>query len=61
MLLLLPHADCVQALDKAKEAARKERMLCKQREQAQLTEQINFDLTYCVRLPWGQLCVIIIW
>lgn len=38
----------LQALDKAKEAARKERMLCKQREQAQLTEQINFDLTYCV-------------
>ncbi len=40
-----PHS---QALDKAKEAARKERMLCKQREQAQLTDQINFDLTYCV-------------
>ena len=37
-----------QALDKAREAARKERMLCKQREQAQLAEQINLDLTYCV-------------
>lgn len=40
----------MQALDKAREAARKERMLCKQREQAQLSEQINLDLTYCVRL-----------
>ena len=40
-----------QALDKAREAARKERMLCKQREQAQLAEQINLDLTYCV--SWG--------
>ena len=39
----------IQALDKAKESARKERMLCKQREQAQMTEQINLDLTYCVR------------
>ena len=40
---------CVlQALEKAKEAGRKERMLCKQREQASLTEQLNLDLTYCV-------------
>ena len=38
----------MQALDKAREAARKERMLCKQREQAQLTDQINLDLTYSV-------------
>ena len=38
----------MQALDKAREAARKERMLCKQREQAQLADQINLDLTYCV-------------
>ncbi len=37
-----------QALEKAKEAGRKERMLCKQREQANMTEQINLDLTYCV-------------
>ena len=37
-----------KALDKAKDAGRKERVLCKQREQAQATEQINLDLTYCV-------------
>ena len=41
----------IQALEKAKEAGRKERMLCKQREQASLTEQLNLDLTYCVSLP----------
>lgn len=45
--------DVQTALDKAKEAARKERMLCKQREQAQLTDQINFDLTYCVLFNLG--------
>ena len=44
------HCWSMQALDKAKDAARKERMLCKQREQAQLTDQINLDLTYCVKL-----------
>lgn len=38
-----------QALDKAKEAGRKERLLCKQREQTQNTSEINLDLTYCVR------------
>lgn len=36
------------ALDKAKEAGRKERLLCRQREQAGLGEQISLDLTYCV-------------
>jgi intraflagellar transport protein 88 len=36
------------ALDKAKEASKKERMLCKQREQMSLTDQINLDLTYSV-------------
>ncbi|XP_019856769.1 PREDICTED: intraflagellar transport protein 88 homolog [Amphimedon queenslandica] len=36
------------ALELAKEASRKERMLCKQREQKLLTEQINLDLTYSV-------------
>ena len=40
----------LQALDKAKEAGRKERLLCRQREQAGLGEQISLDLTYCVRL-----------
>lgn len=38
----------LQALDKAKEAGRKERLLCKQRDQASLNEQINLDLTYSV-------------
>ena len=38
----------MQALDKAKESSRKERLLCKQREQASLADQINLDLTYCV-------------
>lgn len=37
-----------QALDRAKEASKKERMLCKQREQMSLTDQINLDLTYLV-------------
>lgn len=36
------------ALDKAKEAGRKERALCRQREQTSLGEQINLDLTYSV-------------
>ncbi|XP_065906422.1 intraflagellar transport protein 88 homolog [Dysidea avara] len=36
------------ALDRAKEAGRKERLLCKQRDQASLNEQINLDLTYSV-------------
>ena len=36
------------ALEKAKEAAKKERVLCKQREAAGLVDQINIDLTYSV-------------
>jgi intraflagellar transport protein 88 len=36
------------ALDKAKEAGKRERLLAKQREQAGLGEQVNLDLTYCV-------------
>ena len=36
------------ALEKAKEAANKERQLRKAREQANMIEQINIDLTYCV-------------
>lgn len=39
---------CFQALDKAKEAGRKERLLCRQREQVGLSDQISLDLTYCV-------------
>ena len=38
----------LQALEKAKEAGRKERALCRQREQTAVTEQINLDLTYSV-------------
>ncbi|KAI0213548.1 Intraflagellar transport 88 [Lamellibrachia satsuma] len=36
------------ALEKAKEAGRKERMLVRQREQISATDQINLDLTYSV-------------
>ncbi|KAI8854413.1 hypothetical protein BC829DRAFT_190688 [Chytridium lagenaria] len=40
--------DLQLALEKAKEAAKRERALSKQREQAGLGDQINLDLTYCV-------------
>ncbi|GAQ81294.1 hypothetical protein KFL_000760230 [Klebsormidium nitens] len=36
------------ALEKAKEAGKRERLLCKQREQANLADQINGDLTFAV-------------
>jgi len=36
------------ALERAKDAGKKERQLCKQREAAQLADQINIDLTYAV-------------
>ena len=36
------------ALEKAKEAGKKERQLSKQREQANLADQVNLDLTYSV-------------
>lgn len=36
------------ALEKAKEAGKKERFLCRQREQLNLADQINADLTYAV-------------
>jgi len=36
------------ALEKAKEGAKKERQLCKHREQHQLMDQMNIDLTYAV-------------
>ena len=38
------------ALDKAKEAAKKERLVCRQREQQGLADQMNADLTYAVCL-----------
>lgn len=38
----------LKALEKAKEAGRKERALCRQREQSAHHDQINLDLTYSV-------------
>jgi len=40
--------DMQMALEKAKEAGRKERNLCRQRDQSQMTEQMNLDITYSV-------------
>jgi len=40
--------DAVQALERAKEAGKKERLLCKHRESNSLVDQINMDLTYSV-------------
>ena len=42
-----------QALEKAKEAGRKERVLVRQREQQSMGDQINLDLTYsvCILCP----------
>lgn len=39
---------CPQALEKAKEAGRKERTLVRQREQSGNADHINLDLTYSV-------------
>lgn len=36
------------ALEKAKDAGKKERQISKQREQLNIVDQINLDLTYCV-------------
>lgn len=38
-----------EALDKAKEAGKKERQLCRQREDLNLSDQINADLTFAVQ------------
>ena len=42
------HGEFPAALEKAKEAGKKERMLVKQREQLAATDAINLDLTYSV-------------
>ena len=42
-----------KALDKAKEAGRKERALCRQKEQLTHQDQINLDLTYSVSTIHG--------
>lgn len=46
--MLALQKDYGAALEKAKEAGKKERQLCKHREQLGLAEQINVDLTYAV-------------
>lgn len=46
--LLAKQGDNGGALEKAKEAGKKERQLCKQREQLGLGDQINVELTYAV-------------
>ncbi|PWU96193.1 putative intraflagellar transport protein 88 [Trypanosoma cruzi] len=46
--MLALQKDYGSALEKAKEASKKERQLCKQREQLGLADQINADLTYAV-------------
>jgi intraflagellar transport protein 88 len=48
--LFAADGDFSTALDKAKEACKKERLLAKQREQLGLEEQLNLDLTYYVLL-----------
>ncbi|KAI5069540.1 hypothetical protein GOP47_0015841 [Adiantum capillus-veneris] len=42
------NGDLITALEKAKEAGKKERLLCRHREQAGLIEQMNMDLTFSV-------------
>merc|ERR550514_2015430 len=42
--------DLQAALEKAKEAGKRERQLCRLREQQNLLEQLNLDLTYAVCL-----------
>lgn len=42
------NGDVRTALEKAKEAGKKERQIAKQKEQANLADQVNLDLTYFV-------------
>ena len=46
--LLSLRKEYAAALEKAKEAGKRERMLCREREQNGLADQINIDLTYSV-------------
>ena len=46
--LLASQKQYARALEQAKEAGKRERLLCKQREQNGLADQINIDLTYSV-------------
>lgn len=50
-----PSRGLAAALERAKEAGRKERALCRQREQAKLADQINIDLTYAVCVNLAQM------
>lgn len=52
-------SDCgvfLQALEKAKEAGRKERALVRQREQSGNADHINLDLTYSVSKAAVYIC-----
>lgn len=46
--------DSVMALERAKEAGRKERQLVKFRDANNMSEQINMDLTYCCAFNLAQ-------
>jgi intraflagellar transport protein 88 len=48
--LVHENGDLSGALEKAKEAAKKERLVCRQREQQGLADQMNADLTYAACL-----------
>ena len=48
----------LQALEKAKEAGKKERLLVKQRDQAGLSDQVNLDITYSVSTDEKTLCIV---
>ena len=50
VLILYIYVYIIKALEKAKEAGRKERFLVKQREQLATSDQINLDLTYSVSI-----------
>ena len=53
--MALYNGDAVQALERAKEAGKKERALCKYRESNGLSEQMNLDLTYSVCFNLGNM------
>ncbi len=52
--------DFAQALEKAKEAGKKERALCKHREKHGLADQINVELTYAVCFNLANQYVVLI-
>lgn len=46
--LCYANGDYSAALEQAKDAAKQERVLCKHREKSNLSDSINYDLTYAV-------------